>query len=106
MGWLEYLSLVILCLGLTMVFFAFVYLHDLPHAIAKKRHHPHEEAIHAACWLSLFTLHAIWPLVFIWSIARQGPMTVRVENAPGGGPELGDRLAGLEQRLAQLEKKT
>src|SRR5688572_3086379 len=54
---LSYLSLVILLLGLTLVFYGFIWVHDLPYAIAKKRHHPQAEAIHVACWLSLFTLH-------------------------------------------------
>ena len=57
---LDYLSLGILLLALTLVFYTFVYIHDLPHMIAKRREHPHEEAIHVACWLSLFTLHALF----------------------------------------------
>ena len=59
-----------------MVFYGFIYIHDIPYAIAKKRNHPHKEAIHVACWLSLFTLHAIWPLVYIWSVFK--PLPVRV----------------------------
>ena len=68
---LEYLSLAILLIGLTMAFYAFIYLHDLPYNIAKKRNHPQVEAIHTACWLSLFTLHLIWPIVFIWAISNE-----------------------------------
>src|SRR5689334_13912142 len=64
---LDYLSLVILIAGLTLVFYAFIYIHDLPYKIAEKRHHPQAEAIHVACWLSLFTLHALWPFVYIWA---------------------------------------
>ena len=26
-----------------------------------RRDHPHQDAIHVAGWVSLFTLHAIWP---------------------------------------------
>jgi len=65
---LDYLSLIILIAGLTLVFYAFIYIHDLPYKIAKKRHHPQKEAIHVACWLSLFTLHALWPFVYIWAV--------------------------------------
>ena len=68
---LDYLSLVILLMGLTLVFYTFVYIHDLPHKIAKQREHPHEEAIHVACWLSLFTLHTLWPLVFMWAVSHK-----------------------------------
>lgn len=89
---LDYLALVILLAGLTLVFYTFVYIHDLPHAIAKKRHHPHEEAIHVACWLSLFTLHAIWPLVYLWAVSHK----------PGTEPTP-EKVADLEARLRKLE---
>ena len=65
---LEYFALVVLLVGLTLTFYTFVYIHDIPYDIAKHRNHPNKEAIHAACWLSLFTLHAIWPIVFIWAL--------------------------------------
>ena len=29
--------------------------------------HPHQDAIHYAGWVSLFTLHAIWPFLWIWA---------------------------------------
>jgi Protein of unknown function (DUF3302) len=45
---LDYLALFILLTGLTLVFYTFIYIHDLPHAIAKQREHPHEELIHVA----------------------------------------------------------
>jgi len=98
---LEYFTLAILLMGLTLVFYTFVYIHDIPYDIAKHRNHPHTEAIHAACWLSLFTLHAIWPIVFIWSIAKQRPES---GDAKMHG-ELGDKLAALEERLALLENR-
>ncbi len=103
---LEYLSLVILLLGLTMVFYAFIYLHDLPYNIAKKRNHPQVEAIHTACWLSLFTLHLIWPIVFIWSISKQGPVSVAVTDHKGPSQEdLAQKVSRLEERLQTLEKQ-
>jgi hypothetical protein len=34
---------------------------------AKARNHQHQDAIHAAGWVSLFTLHAIWPFLWIWA---------------------------------------
>jgi NADH:ubiquinone oxidoreductase subunit 5 (subunit L)/multisubunit Na+/H+ antiporter MnhA subunit len=104
---LDYLALVILIAGLTLVFYAFIYIHDLPHKIAKKRHHPHEEAIHVACWLSLLTLHAIWPFIYIWAVMH--PKTeedaAKGKAAPFVGPakrldvDLGVRLGRLEERL-------
>lgn len=99
---LEYLSLAILLAGLILVFYGFIYIHDLPYTIAKKRNHPQTEAIHVAGWLSLFTLHAIWPIIFIWAISKGNPVEVAVV---GTKPEdLSERLTRLEHRLSQLEK--
>jgi hypothetical protein len=96
---LNYFSLGILFMGLLMVFYGFIYLHDLPHSIAKKRKHPQTEAIHVACWLSLFTLHAIWPIVFIWAISNRQPVPVAMSDA-----EITNRAAALEQ-LKALEAR-
>ncbi len=101
---LDYLALVILLMGLTLVFYTFVYIHDLPHKIAKQREHPHEESIHVACWLSLFTLHALWPLVFMWAVShKKGEATHVVVTAEEGKPDLAARVAELEARLKSLE---
>ena len=102
---LDYLALVILLAGLTLVFYAFIYIHDLPYKIAEKRHHPQAEAIHVACWLSLFTLHAIWPFVYVWSVMhpKTAEDAARGKAAPfaGGGNsnDLALRLGRLEQKL-------
>ena len=101
---LDYLALVILLMGLTLVFYTFVYIHDLPHKIAKQREHPHEESIHVACWLSLFTLHALWPLVFMWAVShKKGEATRVVVAAAGEKPDIAARVAELEARLKSLE---
>jgi uncharacterized protein DUF3302 len=102
---LDYLSLFILLMGLTVVFYGFIYIHDLPHKIAKQRDHPHEEAIHVACWLSLFTLHAMWPLVFTWAVShkKMPHAAVSPELAPGTNGELTNRLVIIEERLKKLE---
>ncbi len=99
---LNYLALFILLAGLTLMFYGFIYIHDIPYNIAKKRNHPQKEAIHVACWLSLFTLHAIWPIVFIWAIIEHGPIPVTIrDGAPGD--DMQQRLATLEQRIRELE---
>jgi len=101
---LNYASLVILCIGLTLVFYTFIYIHDIPYIIAKKRKHPQAEAIHYACWLSLFTLNAIWPIVFIWALIDHKPIPVRIVGSDDGdGEELQARIAALELRLRELE---
>ena len=101
---LDYLSLAILLMGMTVVFYTFVYIHDLPHKIAKQREHPHEESIHVACWLSLFTLHAIWPIVFLWAVSHKKGEAARViVSSEGERPDLAARIADLEARLKNLE---
>ena len=109
MMFLDYLALVILILGLTLVFYAFIYIHDLPYKIAEKRHHPQAEAIHVACWLSLFTLHALWPFVYIWACmhpkseedaarGKAAPFAGR-RGAESGPTDLALRVGRLEERL-------
>jgi len=101
---LNYAALVILIIGLTLVFYTFIYIHDIPYAIAKKRNHPQSEAIHYACWLSLFTLHAIWPIVFIWALIDHKPIPVRITGGAGDGEDgLQGRIAALEARIRDLE---
>ena len=101
--WLEYASLVILLIGLTLVFYTFVYIHDIPYEIAKKRNHPQVEAIHVACWLSLFTIHALWPLVFLWAVSKSGPIEVSVQDSRELEDKLLERIAAMESRLNQIE---
>lgn len=107
---LDYLALFLIGLSLTMVFYLFIYIHDLPHKIAKQREHPHEEAIHVACWLSLFTLHAMWPLVFTWAVSHKKDGHAAVTPGTSAIPldannEMASRLVALEQRLQKLESK-
>lgn len=106
---LEYVALVMLLLSVTAIFYIFIYIHDLPYVVAKKRDHPQKDAIHYACWLSLFTLHAIWPLVFIWAVSNRGVVDVRLVEEAGGNADpdakrLRAGLAEVEARLLALER--
>ena len=38
-------------------------------AVGRLQHHPHQDAIHAAGWVSLFTLHVLWPFLWIWAFS-------------------------------------
>lgn len=94
----ELFCLAILCLGLTMVVYFMVWLHGIPHHIAEANNHPHKRVIHHMCWISLFTLHAIWPLVYFWSIMPGKNLAITVENK--GDADLAARVAELERRMA------
>lgn len=96
---LDYLALFILLAGLTVTFYTFIYIHELPHKAAVYRKHPHEEAIYVACWLSLFTLHAIWPIVYIWAISHKRSVETELANVKETEKSLENRLAQLEHRL-------
>lgn len=64
---MEYFALILLIfVGLTL-FYGIIAIHDIPYEIAKRRNHPQQDAIHVAGWISLFTLHALWPLLWIWA---------------------------------------
>ena len=71
---LNYLALGILIFTAISLLFGAIAILDIPHKIAVERNHPQQDAIYYAGWVSLFTLHAIWPLLWIWSaVYREEP---------------------------------
>ena len=52
---------------ITLIVYGIVAIHDIPISIAKKRNHPHADAIEAAAWVSLFLLQVLWPFLWIWA---------------------------------------
>jgi hypothetical protein len=68
---LNYFALFLLLFVVVVLFYGIIAIHDIPHLIAKKRDHPHQDAIYAAGWVSMFTLHALWPFLWIWAMAYQ-----------------------------------
>ncbi|NQY87031.1 MAG: DUF3302 domain-containing protein [Colwellia sp.] len=65
---LEYVALGILVFAAITVFYGIIVIHDIPYEIAKKRNHPQQDALHVAGWVSLFTLHVLWPFLWIWAM--------------------------------------
>jgi hypothetical protein len=104
---LSYFALAIILFVILTLAYGMIALHDIPYIIAKKRNHPHLDAIHAGGWVSLFTLHAIWPFLWIWAMAYHpergygiGTLEMKHTGAPSTDAE---KIAELEQRLAALE---
>jgi len=64
---LDYVALGILIFAFVTVFYGIIVIHDIPYEIAVHRNHPHQDAIHYAGWISLFTIGAIWPFLWIWA---------------------------------------
>ncbi|AJO78204.1 MULTISPECIES: DUF3302 domain-containing protein [Pseudomonas] len=104
---LDYIALGILIFAAIVLFYGIIVLHDIPYEIAVHRNHPHQDAIHAAGWVSLFTLHALWPFLWIWA------MVYREDRGWGFGAKaripaeqaLAQELAELRRRVEHLEGK-
>ena len=99
---LDYFALGLLFFVALSLFYGMIALHDIPYEIAKKRNHPQQDAIHVAGWVSLFTLHAIWPFLWIWA------MLYREDRGWGFQQDLhkaGDEMAGLRQELHTLNQR-
>jgi hypothetical protein len=102
---LNYFALGILIFVVVVLFYGIIAIHDIPHIIAKQRNHPHQDAIHAAGWVSLFTLHVLWPFLWIWAMAYR-PERGWGFGSGTAGQTLADELRELRQRIEQLEDKS
>jgi len=111
MDFLSWFALAIIILVFLILAYGMIAIHDVPYHMAKKRNHPHQDAIHTAGWVSLFTLHIIWPFLWIWATTCHpehgyaGNRSVADNTPQGGGSneEVKARLARLEERLQELE---
>jgi len=106
---------IFIVISITLIY-AIIGIHDIPYNMAKKRNHPHQDAIHTAGWVSLFLMHTLWPFLWIWATMYRpdhgwGLMNANerkeIKEAPVGpdGKALATELAEVKTRLALLEKK-
>ena len=106
---LNYFALGLLIFVLVTLFYGIIAIHDVPYEIAKHRNHPHQDAIHAAGWVSLFTLHAIWPFLWIWAMLYRPERGWGMQS--GSAPDQSDAAApsgtleNLRARVAELERR-
>ncbi|GLT15131.1 DUF3302 domain-containing protein [Vibrio algivorus] len=110
---LDYVALGILIFVVLVLFYGIIVIHDIPYEISKKRNHPHQDAIHVAGWVSLFTLHVLWPFLWIWATlwredrgwgfnklqAEQDDMHHKVD-------ELNKQISQLQKQMAELSPQT
>ncbi|MCE2571381.1 DUF3302 domain-containing protein [Motilimonas eburnea] len=104
---LDYFALGLLVFVAITFFYGIIAIHDIPYEISKHRNHPHQDAIHVAGWVSLFTLHVLWPFLWIWATLY------REDRGWGFGTsgrdtkmeELYLKIDELESRLNQLESQ-
>jgi hypothetical protein len=106
---LNYFALGLLVFVLITLFYGIIAIHDVPYELAKHRNHPHQDAIHAAGWVSLFTLHAIWPFLWIWAMLyrpdRGWGMQQKGQEGNGHADIKHHTAEALSARIADLERR-
>jgi len=115
---LEYFALFLVFFVAIAIFYGIIAIHDIPYEIAVHRQHPHQDAIHIAGWVSLFTLHVLWPFLWIWSTLYRedrgwgfgagstgdgSPGQSSLARLEARVKTLGEQLATLESRLPPLD---
>jgi hypothetical protein len=106
---LSYFALLILIFVILVLSYGMIAIHDIPYHMALKRNHPHADAIHAGGWISLFTLHAIWPFLWIWATAYHpvggysGKPRQTTDQTGAEGSDAAAQMAALEKKIAELE---
>jgi hypothetical protein len=98
---LNYFALGLLIFVVITLFYGIIAIHDVPYEIAKHRDHPHQDAIHAAGWVSLFTLHALWPFLWIWAMLYRPERGWGFTHGSERGADASQRLDELEGRAAK-----
>jgi len=98
---LDYFALGLLIFVGLVLFYGIILLHDIPYEIAVHRNHPHQDAIHATGWVSLFTLHALWPFLWIWAMAYREDRGWGFSD--GHSPK--SHVVHLEQQVAELQSR-
>jgi hypothetical protein len=103
---LDYFALGILVFTGFTLFYGIIAIHDIPYEIAKHRNHPQQDAIHVAGWVSLFTLHILWPFLWIWATLYRedrGWGFVDAKSRNDQVQQMETQLLEMAARLAALE---
>lgn len=117
---LDYFALGMLVFVCLVIFYGIIVIHDIPYEMAKERNHPHQDAIHVAGWVSLFTLHVLWPFLWIWATLwredrgwgfhklqeETHDIHVRVDQLTQQVAMLKNEIAQLSQKQAPAAKET
>ncbi|MFH0262755.1 DUF3302 domain-containing protein [Vibrio mediterranei] len=102
---LDYFALGLLVFVALVIFYGIIVIHDIPYEIAKERDHPHQDAIHVAGWVSLFTLHAIWPFLWIWATLWRSERGWGFHKLEEEQHDLHHRLERLIDQVSELEQE-
>ena len=102
---LDYVALGILIAVVFILFYGIIAIHDIPYEIAHKRNHPHRDAIHVAGWVSLLTLHVIWPFLWIWATLYREDRGWGFVNADGEPESEEDAVLDLQKQMKELRQE-
>ena len=106
---LDWIGAGLLVFVFLVLVYGIIFIHDIPYEIAKKRNHPHQDAIHAAGWLSLFLLHVIWPFLWIWALLYKPGVSTKTNDVLQSGfetpGEVEEEAVRLKARVSELEEK-
>jgi len=102
---LDYFALFMLLFVIVVLFYVVIAVHDIPYEIARHRDHPHQDAIHAAGWISLLTLHVLWPFLWIWAMAYRPERGWGFARPDGQHSDPSAEIAALRRRIEALEAR-
>jgi len=102
---LDYFALGLLIFVALVIFYGIIVIHDIPYEIAKEREHPHQDAIHYAGWVSLFTLHALWPFLWIWATLWRKERGWGFQKLEAEQHDIHHRVDALIDQVAQLQQE-
>jgi hypothetical protein len=106
---LEYIALGIIVFVVITLFYGIIVIHDIPYEIAKHRNHPQQDALHVAGWVSLFTLHVLWPFLWIWAMLykedRGWGFSKGVKPGESDKSKTDKKLLALQNRIELLEQQ-
>ena len=92
---LDWITLGIWILVIIILVYGIIAIHDIPASVARKRNHPHTDAIEAAGWVSLFMLHALWPFLWIWAYYYKPELENKKKS----------EIERLESRIEDMQKR-
>lgn len=98
---LDYFALFLLMFVVLVLFYGIIVIHDIPYEIARHRNHPHQDAIHVTGWISLLTLHVLWPFLWIWATLYRSDRGWGFSDGESGE----SHIQRLEQQVAELSEK-
>ena len=103
----DYIALGILIFIAASLLFGAIAIVSIPYRSAVERNHPHQDAIYFAGWVSLFTLHAIWPMLWIWSAAYRDvslPRFIQINEDTAINDKPASQTADADPLSAQFDE--